>query len=208
MLLRCMRRRRMTSPAPSSPTTLQLFLPRSMPRTAIPMATLPGSELPPTKLSRRGGPSIRGDLSLETDWRLRSEPFTVPKESGATWSRTNFSTSGAVQIQDHCRTALKHSELYVANVLVQDLDVAPIGERCKHLSQAPCRSAKEQLAAASERTIIQNVVLHSTAVNIAFDDKSRTQLWQFGFASGQGWRPGRAHAFFLPAAISSSFDCQ
>lgn len=89
--------------------------------------------------------------------------------------------------------ALKQSELYIANVLVQDLDVAPIGERSKHLSQAPCRSAKEQLAAASERTIIQNVVLHSIAVNIAFDDKSRTQLWQFGFASGLSFFDLRLH---------------
>ena len=35
MVLRCIRRRRMTLPEPSSPTMLQLFLPRSMPRTAI-----------------------------------------------------------------------------------------------------------------------------------------------------------------------------
>ena len=47
MLLRCMRRRRMTWPVPSSPTTLQLFLPRSMPRTAIAMESLPSSESPP-----------------------------------------------------------------------------------------------------------------------------------------------------------------
>jgi Helix-turn-helix domain len=35
MVLRCLRRRRMTLPEPSSPTMLQLFLPRSMPRTAM-----------------------------------------------------------------------------------------------------------------------------------------------------------------------------
>ena len=60
MVLRCMRRRRMTLPEPSSPTTLQLFLPRSMPRTAISMDAPLASESPPYQLSRRGGPSIRG----------------------------------------------------------------------------------------------------------------------------------------------------
>ena len=66
-----------------------------------------------------------------------TEPLTVPEARGATWTGTNCSATAAVQIQDHCRTALKHSELYVANVLVQDLDVAPIGERCKHLVRHP-----------------------------------------------------------------------
>src|SRR3954468_9818348 len=36
-LSRCIRRRSTTRPEPSSPTTLQLFLPRSIPRTAISM---------------------------------------------------------------------------------------------------------------------------------------------------------------------------
>src|SRR5437763_16745683 len=35
---RCIRRRSTTRPEPSSPTTLQLFLPRSIPRTAISMS--------------------------------------------------------------------------------------------------------------------------------------------------------------------------
>src|SRR5512139_2663002 len=59
MVLRCMRRRRMTLPEPSSPTTLQLFLPRSMPRTAISMDNPPQFRIAPLQHSRRGGPSIR-----------------------------------------------------------------------------------------------------------------------------------------------------
>ena len=41
MVLRCMRRRRITLPELSSPTRLQLFLPRSMPSTAISMEAPP-----------------------------------------------------------------------------------------------------------------------------------------------------------------------
>src|SRR3954447_8798374 len=45
----CMRRRSTTRPEPSSPTTLQLFLPRSIPRTAISMS----ASLPPASHSLR-----------------------------------------------------------------------------------------------------------------------------------------------------------
>ena len=48
MVLRCIRRRRTTLPEPSSPTTLQLFLPRSMPSTAMSMEGPLSSESPPT----------------------------------------------------------------------------------------------------------------------------------------------------------------
>src|SRR5579862_4942028 len=61
MVLRCMRRRRATLPEPSSPTRLQLFLPRSMPRTAMSMESLSCLRIAPLQLSRRGGPSIRGE---------------------------------------------------------------------------------------------------------------------------------------------------
>jgi transposase len=65
MVLRCMRRRRTTLPDPSRPTTLQLFLPRSIPRTAISMEGLliriESPRLAVAPQFERGGPSIRGE---------------------------------------------------------------------------------------------------------------------------------------------------
>src|SRR5215472_8775779 len=55
------RRRRTTRPAASSPTTLQLFLPRSIPNTAICISPLLILQLPwqlcqPSPAEKRGGP--------------------------------------------------------------------------------------------------------------------------------------------------------
>src|SRR4051794_37373866 len=61
---RRIRRRRTTFPALSRPTTLQLFLPRSTPRTAISMAQLLLDRHQSTaRCSVRGGPFIRGELT-------------------------------------------------------------------------------------------------------------------------------------------------
>src|SRR5215218_5815183 len=55
---RLRRRRRTTRPAASSPTTLQLFLPRSIPSTAICMVFAPAYPVAPQSSAarRRGGP--------------------------------------------------------------------------------------------------------------------------------------------------------
>src|SRR3954470_1539075 len=59
---RFIRRRSTTRPVASNPATLQLFLPRSIPKTAISIGPLPFPRYPqPNAAGWRGGPSHKHD---------------------------------------------------------------------------------------------------------------------------------------------------
>ena len=86
MLLRWMRRRSITWPVRSRPTTLQLFLTRSMPRTAIAMKSLPSSEslrqLREGRAIHKGG---RGPSHRHHQRRPNSKIYAVVDEFCRPW---------------------------------------------------------------------------------------------------------------------------
>jgi hypothetical protein len=75
---RRIRRRRITDPAVSRPTMLQLFLPRSIPRITMLMVRSFLSETPTayTDVGGRGGPSIKGGAEIGPNPTDRGKPGT------------------------------------------------------------------------------------------------------------------------------------